>query len=173
MPPDETAPEPTPLQKSIREAAVPANPVEALARALATDPVLTGAFPGGWHNGAAPTDTESTTYGVVLKADTTRKNTWKPGYSIDRILFHVVSVADSATEAERLASLVKARLLPTETYTPPRLVSADGNEPDSRGRVLSTADGGEKTVLDPTRGPIGSDVWWSIVPVLVTVARGG
>lgn len=163
--------EPT-FEASTAGASLPANSVEALTRFLGTDPVLAAAFPGGWANGDADRDTPFP-FGDLVKADTRRTNTFKPGYSIDRILFHVFVVAESAAGAERLASLVKSRLLPSSEYTPPPLVSADGSEPNAGSRLLSTADGGERTGLDPQRGPLNADVWTAFIPILVTVARGG
>lgn len=163
--------EPT-FEAATAGAALPATPVEALTRFLGADPVLAAAFPGGWANGDADRDTPFP-FGDLIKADTRRTNTFKPGYSIDRIMFHLFVVAESAAEAERLASLVKSRIFASSAYTPPTLVSADGSESSASTRLLSTGDGGERTGLDPQRGPLNADVWTAFIPILVTVARGG
>ena len=163
--------EPT-FEQTTAVAAIPANVVEALSRYLETDPLLSNEFAGGWSNGDADRDTPLP-FGVLVKADTKRINTWKPGYTIDRVLIHLFCVAPSPAEAERMATLVKSRLIPSDTYTPPALVSADGVEPSGLSRLVSTDQGGERTGLDPQRGPLNADVWTAFLPVLITVARGG
>ena len=167
-----TPDDPATFDLAVAHATMPPTVVEALARFLGTDPVLAGKFPGGWANGDADRDAELP-FGDLVKADTKRVNTWKPGYSVDRVLFHLFVVAESASQAERLAALVKSRLLPSDVWTPPALVALDGVEPSGLSRLVSTDQGGERTALDPQRGPLNADVWTAFIPVLVTVARGG
>ena len=147
--------------------------VEALSDFLASDAILAPAFPGGWTNGDAGRDAV-TPYGVFLKARTARRQTIKAGYSVDRVTVHLLAVDTSAEGAEAAARTLKARLLPSSSYTPPALLFQDGAEPGgSLGRHLDTSEGGEVTALDPARGPLNADVWHSVVPITFRVARGG
>lgn len=161
------------LRRRSAGAALAPGLIEALSAFLASDAAIVSAFPGGWTNGDAGRDAP-TPFGSFQKVTTKRKNLIKPGYSVDRVTVHFLCEGTSAEAAEAAARTLKARLLASQSYTPPALVFADGTEPDgSLGRYLDTSEGGEVTALDPTRGPINADVWHAVVPIVFRVARGG
>lgn len=147
--------------------------IEALAAFLASDPAVFAAFPGGWSNGDADRDTRMP-FGVFFKVGTKRKASIKAGYSVDKVAVHFLCEGTNAETAEAAARTLKARLLASQSYTPPALVFADGSEAGgSLGRYLDTSEGGELTALDPERSSMNNDVWHAVVPVVFKVARGG
>lgn len=145
--------------------------VEALAAFLAADATIIEAFPGGWANGDQCRDAEFP-YGTFVKAKTRRLNVL--GFrSVETVTIHFYAVAVGADGAEAAARTLRARLLPTADYTPAALSFADGTEVSGpAGRFIPADDGGETTLLDPTRGPLNTDVFHSVLPVCFRVARG-
>jgi hypothetical protein len=142
--------------------------LEALEAFLGSDSTLTAAFTAGAWNNAAPT-TVDPPFLAFLKASTDRKNTVKAGYSVEKVTVHFVTVGPSARAAESLAATLRGRLLPTLSYTPTPLSSADAAELPA-GRYVP---GDETTTLDPTRGAYNVDVFTAFVPIVFRLARGG